>query len=150
VRSRLVVVALVAVLTGYLVLVGWRGVLLVRDGDPVAVALGVGLLLLPLIAAYLVWREVRFGITTQRLARELHAAGRWPTEELPPAPSGRPRREAADALFARRRVEVEQHPEDWGSWFRLALAYEDARDRRRARESMRRAIDLHEQRHGAS
>lgn len=142
-RARLVAAVLVAVLVLYFGLVGWRGVLLVRVGSPVAVVLGLGVLLLPLVGGYLVWREWRFGLATQRLARELDAAGRWPTEELPPAPSGRPRRDAADALFEQRRVEVERTPDDWGSWFRLGLAYEDARDRRRARESMRRAIELH-------
>lgn len=142
-RTRLVATALAAVLMVYLLLVGWRGVLLVRDGGVVAVVLGIGVLLLPVVGAYVLWRELRFGLATQRLARDLHAAGRWPTEELPLAPSGRPRREAADAQFERRRRDVERTPDDWASWFRLALAYEDARDRRRARESMRRAIRLH-------
>jgi Flp pilus assembly protein TadD len=58
-------------------------------------------------------------------------------------PSGRPERAAADALFETRREEVEAAPEDWQAWFRLALAYDDARDRRRARAAMRRAIALH-------
>ncbi|HET7327684.1 MAG TPA: hypothetical protein VFJ14_10430 [Nocardioidaceae bacterium] len=141
-RVRLTAAVLVAVLVVYLVLVGWRGVLLMADGGAVAVVLGFGVVLLPVVGGYLVWREIRFGLATQRLAGELDAAGRWPTEELPLAPSGRPRRDAADALFERRRVEVEQHPDDWAAWFRLGLAYEDARDRRRARESMRRAIEL--------
>ncbi|MGH3384001.1 MAG: hypothetical protein ACRDO1_05445 [Nocardioidaceae bacterium] len=142
-RARVVVAVLVVVLALYLVLAAWRGWLLVREGGVVSVLLGVGILLLPLVGAYAGWREVRFGLATQRLAKELAAAGRWPTEELPLAPSGRPQRAAADALFAHRRREVEQAPEDWQGWFRLGLAYEDSRDRRRARESMRRAIALH-------
>lgn len=142
-RSRLVAALLVAVLVVYLALVAQRGLLLLASGDPLQAALGLGVLLLPLVGAYAVWREVRFGFATQRLARELDAAGRWPQEELPAAPSGRPDRDAADAVFALRRDEVEAAPEDWQTWFRLALAYEDARDRRRARAAMRRAIALH-------
>jgi cytochrome c-type biogenesis protein CcmH/NrfG len=143
VRSRLVAALLVAALVVYLLLAGYRGVLLLRSGEPISVTLGVGVLLLPVVGAYVVWREVQFGFLTQRLARELAASGRWPQEELPKAPSGRPDRDAADALFAVRRDEVESSPEDWTAWFRLALAYEDARDRRRARAAMRRAIALH-------
>jgi len=134
---------LVAVLVVYLVLVGYRGVLLLGSGDPLQVVLGVGVLLLPVVGVYVVWQEVRFGFATQRLARELDAAGRWPQEQLPTMPSGRPERAAADALFETRREEVEAAPEDWQAWFRLALAYDDARDRRRARAAMRRAIALH-------
>lgn len=142
-RPRLVAALLLAVLVFYMLLVGYRGVLLLWSGEPLPVVLGVGVLLLPVVGAYVVWREVQFGFATQRLARELSAAGRWPQEELPAAPSGRPDREAADALFAVRREEVEAAPDDWQSWFRLALAYEDSRDRRRARAAMRRAIALH-------
>jgi cytochrome c-type biogenesis protein CcmH/NrfG len=143
VRARHVAAVLVAVLVVYLGLAGYRGVLLLASGDPLQMLLGFGVLLLPVVGAYVVWREVQFGFATQRLARELGAAGRWPTEQLPTTPSGRPERDAADALFAVRRDEVAAAPDDWQAWFRLALAYEDARDRRRARAAMRRAIALH-------
>jgi len=138
-----VAAVLVAVLVVYLALAGYRGVLLLASGDALQVVLGVGVLLLPVVGGYAVWREVRFGFATQRLARDLDAAGRWPQEQLPRTPSGRPDRAAADALFELRRAEVEETPQDWQAWFRLALAYDDARDRRRARAAMRRAIALH-------
>jgi Flp pilus assembly protein TadD len=35
-------------------------------------------------------------------------------------------------------------PDDWAAWFRLGLAYDDAGDRRRAREALQRAIALHD------
>src|ERR687892_539486 len=35
-------------------------------------------------------------------------------------------------------------PDDWRSWFRLAIAYHDARDTSRARKAMQRAIALHD------
>ena len=79
-----------------------------------------------------------------RLARELDAEGGLPVDELVRTPSGRIDRDSADAVFARRRTETEAAPEDWRSWFRLAVAYHDARDTPRARKAMQRAIALHD------
>jgi cytochrome c-type biogenesis protein CcmH/NrfG len=143
VSARRTALLLVGLLIVYLVLVGWRGALLVRTGDPVAVALGLAVLALPIVAAVVVAREVRFGVATQRMARELEATGGLPVDDLPRRPSGRVVREAADATFAGRRAEVEATPEDWRAWYRLAVAYDDAGDRRRARDAMRYAARLH-------
>ena len=38
--------------------------------------------------------------------------------------------------------EVEAAPEDWRGWYRLAHAYDLSGDRKRARSSMRHAIEL--------
>ncbi|HSK56842.1 MAG TPA: tetratricopeptide repeat protein [Jiangellales bacterium] len=141
--ARRTTLLLLVVLGVYLVLVGWRGVLLVRTGDAVGVGLGLAVLVLPAVAAVVVAREVRFGLATQRMARELEAAGALPVDDLPRRPSGRVVREAADHAFAGRRAEVEAAPGDWRAWYRLALAYDDAGDRRRAREAMRHAARLH-------
>lgn len=46
-------------------------------------------------------------------------------------------------MFERRREETEDTPDDWRCWFRLAVAYQDARDTPRARKAMQRAIALH-------
>jgi Flp pilus assembly protein TadD len=51
-------------------------------------------------------------------------------------------RDAADAWFEQRRAELEAHPDDWRHWYRLAHAYDIAGDRRRARTTMRKALDL--------
>ncbi len=58
-------------------------------------------------------------------------------------PGGRIDRESADEVFARRKAETEDSPDDWRCWFRLAVAYHDARDTPRARKAMQRAIALH-------
>ena len=142
-RTKLTVALLVTVVAAYLAFIAWKGVYAIRDGGPAGIALGAGLLVLPLIGAWVVLAELRFGAATQRLAEELEAEGRWPTEELPLRPSGRPERAAADALFAARRADVESAEDDWSAWFRLGLAYDDAGDRRRARAAMRTAIRLH-------
>jgi Flp pilus assembly protein TadD len=58
------------------------------------------------------------------------------------APSGRIRREAADALFATVRGELERDPDNWRRWYRLARAYDYAGDRARAREAMTKAVAM--------
>jgi predicted Zn-dependent protease len=63
-----------------------------------------------------------------------------PVDTLPHLPSGRPDRAAADLDFPKYQAEVEEHPEDWTRWYRLALAYDASGDRRRARWATRRAI----------
>lgn len=142
-RVRVAIALLVAVFAFYAATIGWRGVVAVGSGEPAAVALGLALLAVPAVGGWAVWRELRFGAAAERLAAELETVGRWPDEPLPTAPSGRPDRTAADAVFETRRAEVEAAPDDWRAWFRLGLAYEDSRDRRRARAAMQRAIALH-------
>jgi len=142
VRVRVTVGVLVAVLVVYFALLGQRGWVLLTSGEPVLAALGVGVLVLPLVGAVLVAAELRFGLATQRLGKQLAAEGGLPADDLPRRPSGRVDRDAADAVFARRRAEAEAAPDDWRSWYRLGIAYDDAGDRRRARDAMRKAIAL--------
>lgn len=63
---------------------------------------------------------------------------------LPRRPSGRIERDAADELFDSVRTEVEEHPDDWRRWYRLARAYDYAGDRGRARETMKKAVAMQE------
>ena len=105
--------------------------------------LGVAILVLPLIGCYVVVREWQFGRRVQTLAEYLGRRGELPVDDLPKRASGRPDREAADARFAERADEVRLAPADPGAWFRLAVAYDDAGDRKRARTAMRRAVALH-------
>lgn len=142
-RAKWIALALTAVLAFYLVTLGQRGVALVATGDPVAVGLGVGVLLLPFLGGYAVVRELRFGQATQRMARELGAQGGLPRDAVPRRASDDPGRVAADSSFTRYRAEVEHAPTDWRAWFRLGVAYDVAGDRKRARASMRHAIGLH-------
>lgn len=139
-RTALVIAA---VFVAYAVLLGWRGVLLIGTGDPVAVGLGVAVLVIPVVGAYLVWREIQFGRQTESLARELAESGGLPVDDLPRRPSGRIDRDAADAAFAQYKAEAEAAPDDWRVWFRLSTAYDAAGDRKRARASMRTAITHH-------
>jgi hypothetical protein len=134
---------LTTVLVGYFAVVGWRGWQLVSDGRLPFVLLGVGVLLLPVVGAWFLWHELAFGRATGRLAAELAAEGGLPEDEPARTRGGRVDRMAADAVFATRRAEVEQAPDDWRRWYRLAVAYGDAGDTRRGRHAMRHAFALH-------
>ena len=140
-RARRVVGLLIVALLAYFVLVGYRGVYLLRQQSLVLRVLGVAVLVLPVIGIWVVVAEVRFGRATERLAHRLDEEGAPPEPEVARLPSGRVDRSAADALFERTRVVVEADPDNWRGWYQLALAYDLAGDRRRARAAMRTAIE---------
>ncbi|KPC94978.1 membrane protein [Streptomyces sp. NRRL F-6602] len=142
-RAKITYLVTALVLVVYFVLVGSRGVLLIRHGTPLTVVFGVAVLVLPVIGVWFLWKNTQFVQRANRLAAELEAEGGLPVDELVRTPSGRVDRASADAVFARRRAETEDPPDDWRCWFRLAVAYHDARDTPRARKAMQRAIALH-------
>ena len=109
--------------------------------EPVAKVMGVAILVIPALGVWILIREILFGLRTQKMGQQLADTGGLP-EELPRMPSGRFVREAADADFENHKRDVEEHPESWQSWYRLALAYDASGDRKRARTSMRTAINF--------
>ena len=135
-------VTMAVVLALYLVVVVTRAVAFLQSGQPVGIGIGVALLVLPLIGAYLLLRELLFGLAATRLTRRLAGEEALPGDGLPRRPSGRVDRAAADAEFPRYAEEAEARPDDWRAWLRLGLAYDMAGDRRRARAAVRRAITL--------
>ncbi|MGN7968424.1 hypothetical protein [Microbacterium sp. 22296] len=141
-RVRVAVALMTVLLLLYVVLAGQRALILVTSGEPVAIAMGVALIVLPLLALWAIGRELWFGVRAQQLGERLDAEGGLPDEDLPVRPSGRIEREDGDALFPRYRADVEAHPDDWRARYRLALAYDAAGDRRRARAAVRTAIRL--------
>lgn len=141
-RVRVAVALMTVLLLLYVALAGQRALILVTSGEPVAIAMGVALFVLPLLALWAIGREVWFGVRAQQLGERLDAEGGLPDEDLPVRPSGRIEREDGDALFPRYRADVEANPGDWRARYRLALAYDAAGDRRRARSAVRTAIRL--------
>ncbi|MFE5961807.1 tetratricopeptide repeat protein [Streptomyces rubiginosohelvolus] len=142
-RAKITYFITAAVLVFYFVLVGSRGLMLIRHGTPVTVTFGVAVLILPVIGVWFLWKNTQFVRRANALAAELDAEGGLPVDDLARTPSGRIDRDAADAVFTKRREETEDAPDDWRTWFRLAVAYQDARDTPRARKAMQRAIALH-------
>ena len=140
--ARIGAIVMAVLLALYIVLVGQRAILLVGSGDPVGIAMGIALIVLPLIAVWALGRELWFGVRAEQLARGLEAERALPDDIVVVRPSGRVEREDADAVFPAYRADVEAKPEDWRAWYRLAMAYDAAGDRRRARGAVRTAIRL--------
>jgi hypothetical protein len=142
-RIQLLIGFMCAALVGYFVLLGRQGVLLVASGKPVAAGLGIAVLLLPIVGLWAMIATLRAGFTQQRLARVVKEQGmELDVGALPRRPSGRIERAAADALFQSVKAELEAQPDDWRRWYRLARAYDYAGDRGRARETMKKAVEL--------
>ena len=141
-RTRIAVAVMAALLALYLVFAIRYGLLLIGVGQPIGVAIGVALLVFPVIAAGALVAELLFTIRAERLGIRLETEGGLPDDQLPLQPSGRIERSAADAVFPKFQQDAEANPEDWRAWFRLGLAYDASGDRRRARWATRRAIRL--------
>ncbi len=87
VARRLGAPLLVTALLGiYLVALGWRAVVLLRTGEPVAVALGLAILVLPVVAVAFLAREWLLAVRVQAMADELAATGDLPVDDLPQLP----------------------------------------------------------------
>jgi len=116
--------------------------ILIRDDSALANAMGYALGVLPILGAWGLVAELIFARRSAALTIELQRTGLLPGEELPSLTSGRPDREAAEAVFPAFKAEAEGNPESWQSWLRLGLAYDACGDRRRARWAVRKAIGL--------
>lgn len=145
-RSRIIVGILTLVCLFYLVLIAFRGLALILDGGLRNVVFGIAVLLIPVIAGGLILREIRFGYDTVQLGRTLSAEDGIPLDTVERDEFGRVDKAAADIEWQRRKAFVDQAPDDWRAWFLLAVAYDNARDRRQARVAARRAIALYKQR----
>ncbi|MDP9999846.1 hypothetical protein [Pseudarthrobacter sulfonivorans] len=138
-RTKIWVGAVTLLLVFYLVVSFQRSILLLTDNNLAAQAIGAAYLVLPVVGAWALIRELMFGARTEKMARILEAEGGLPVDNLPRTPAGRIIRAAADQEFEKYKAEAEAAPEDWRSWFRLSCAYDAAGDRKRARASMRDA-----------
>jgi hypothetical protein len=140
--SRISVAVMGVCLALYIVVVGQRAVLMLSTGEPIAIALGIALLVMPLIGAWALIREMQFGFAADRLGRELDSEGGMPVAETELTPSGRIARSDADPLIARYESEADAAPGDWRARFRLGVVQDAAGRRKDARASIREAIRL--------
>lgn len=142
-RIQLLIALMCMALLAYAVMLGHMAIAMIASGRAAAVGLGLAVLGLPALGVWAMVATLRSGFAHQKLARLIEADGmELDTSALPRRPSGRLDRDAADALFATVRTEVEADPDDWRRWYRLARAYDYAGDRRRAREAMKKAVAL--------
>ncbi len=115
---------LMGVLVVYLLIAASQAVRLIQSGALFAIALGIVILVLPLIGAWVLWRELQFRMYVERMAKVLESE------------------DAAGAAFVEVSQQAQADPDDWRAWFRVAAAYDAASDRKRARAAMYHAIDL--------
>lgn len=141
-RGRIAAIVMSVLLAIYLVAVVQYAFVLIGIDDWIARTMGVALLVLPLIGAWALVREIAFVLRAEKLMRTLRDAGELPVDDLPKLPSGRADPALADAQFPPYKAAVEAEPESWQAWFRLGLAYDASGDRPRARWATREAIRL--------
>ena len=138
-----IIAVMVLILGFYFFLLGQRGVTLIQNGGVASIALGIGVILLPIVGLWIVWATLKAGLDHQRLASRIREEGlELDVDDLPRRPSGRIERDAADELFQQVKAEWEKDPDNWRNSYRLARAYDYAGDRGRARETMKRAVAL--------
>jgi cytochrome c-type biogenesis protein CcmH/NrfG len=145
-RIQLLIGFMCVALVVYFLMLGRIAMAFIGSGRPAAIGLGLALMILPLLGIWVMVSTLRAGVAHQRLARVAKENGmELDVSSLPRMPSGRIQREAADALFENVRQELESDPANWVRWYRLARAYDYAGDRSRAREAMKKAVELEEQ-----
>ena len=129
----------------YFLVAGQQALLLIGTGEPVAVVMGIALIVLPLIGVWALAREIQFGISADRLGRRLDAENGMPQAETELTPSGRIAKEDADSIIARYAAAAEGSRNDWRSHYRLGVVQDAAGHRKDARASIREAIRVEKQ-----
>ncbi len=120
----------------YLYLMTGRALTLLADSNWIAKLMGAGMLVFPLVAAWALYREIQFGIRSQKLIARAMKDG-LNELQLELRPSGRATKESAEREFERVKANFN---DSWQDWLLLAEAYDASGDRRRARAAMRQAI----------
>lgn len=144
-RTQLLIVFMCVALVVYFLLLGRIAWAFITSGSGAAVGLGIAILVMPLIGIWVMVATLQAGFAHQRLAQIAREKGmELDVSNLPRMPSGRIQRDTADALFETVRDELEQDPGNWIRWYRLARAYDYAGDRSRARDAMKKAVELQE------
>lgn len=143
-KTKIAVGLLTALTLLFAVLAVWSAIAFLSTDDWIAKAIGVSVIAIVILGMWALVRELRFGASTEKLAKILEAEGFLPEDNLPRV-RGRIDRAAADEEFEIYRAETEAAPDDWRSWYRLGLAYDAAGDRKRARSAIRDAITMYRQ-----
>lgn len=118
-RGRHIALVMAAAFAVYAVLVAWRGWDFVASGEPAAVGLGLAVLVLPLLAGWLVWREVRFGFRMQELGSRIETVDERSLDE--------------------RLAAAQADPDDWRAWYWAGVGLLDAGDKKQARAALEHA-----------
>ena len=118
-----------------------RGIILLQEPSLIAIAMGLTILVLPLVALWALFAELQFGLKAQRLSRRLIALD-IPGLDLELRASGRATKDSANKELERIQDAVNRDPEDWSLWFQLGEAHDAVGERKNARAAIRKAILL--------
>ena len=118
-----------------------RGIILLQEPSLIAVAMGLAILVLPLVALWALFAELQFGLKAQRLSRRLIALD-IPGLDLELRASGRATKDSANKELERIQDAVTKDPKNWTLWFQLGEAHDAAGERKNARAAIRKAIQL--------
>ena len=135
--AKRIALALAAVVSAYVFFAASRGLMLVQNDNGPVKLLGVAILSLTFVGAFLVYRELRFGFKTAELGRVISEV-ELPTRSM--------EQEALDAYLVQAIERAQAEPENWSVWYCVALGYHLHADRKLAREAMRYAVELYEKR----
>lgn len=141
-KSKVAVVAISVACFSYLVIASLRASQFSETNSGMALFLALAIVAVVAISALLIAREILFGLHISQMSTVLEAENLLLPDDLPRTASGQTEKEAADNRFELIAKEVEANPDSWQSWFRIAVAYDESRDRKRARECMRKAERL--------
>jgi hypothetical protein len=135
--GTIVMSALLVVYLGFAVV---YASILLQDDSLFVNTMGLAMLVLPILGAWGLFAEWRFGARSSALRAQLAQSNGLP--EFETYLSGRFDKDKALEAFPKFQAAVEAAEDDWRAWFRLGLAYDACGDRRRARWAVRKAIAL--------
>ena len=118
-----------------------RGIILLQESSLIAIAMGLAILVLPLVALWALFAELQFGLKAQRLSRRFIALD-IPGLDLDLRASGRATKDSANKELERIQDAVNRDPENWSLWFQLGEAHDAVGERKNARAAIRKAILL--------
>lgn len=142
--TKIWLAAMVFITLLYAFLLFERGVILLQETQPVAVALGFAILVFPLTAIAAIFYEIRFGVRLSKIS-DLVQASQIEMPEYDLRPSGRAEQSSGKFAFdsIERRIQADEN--NYMLWFLLADSYDKLGDRKRARAAARKSIALAKQ-----
>ncbi|NBR25154.1 MAG: hypothetical protein EBU08_15535 [Micrococcales bacterium] len=139
--AKLGAVVMAALVLMYVALLGQKGYLFLLEANPVAKVIGGSILVIPVVGAWAIYRELRFGLAIEKLGKLLENEGNWPRFRFGVLPSGRANKAEALQEFQEYKDAALADEDNWRKWFALGLIYDACGDRKRARSAMRQAIE---------
>ena len=131
-RISLILTAILLVYLGFTVL---RGLDFLSVDDPAVQALGIAVLILPILGAILIYREIKFGKLSYLMGQTI-SDDFLPTNDL----TDEQKRDYLDLAIERAKSQME----NWQAWYSVALAYDLLKERKLAREAMKYSVELYQ------